>query len=87
MMLKKIHFAEPSIKIQYYKDHEKNTEKLKRQISTGASRQAMMQAARDLIISREINKLKKDKNIGTVNESGKRKHRASSAMSLRALER
>jgi hypothetical protein len=38
MMLKKIHFAEPSIKIQYYKDHEKNTEKLKRQISTGASR-------------------------------------------------
>jgi hypothetical protein len=47
----------------------------------------MMQAARDLIISREINKLKKDKNIGTVNESGKRKHRASSAMSLRALER
>lgn len=87
MMLKKIHFAEPSIKLQYYKDHEKNTEKLKRQISTGASRQAMMQAARDMIISREINKIKKDKNIGTVNESGKRKHRASSAMSQRGLER
>lgn len=68
MMLKKIHFAEPSIKIQHYKDHEKNVEKLKRQISSGASRQAMMQAARDLIISKEIKKLKKEQGMRSVHE-------------------
>lgn len=42
MMLKKIHFAQPSIKFNQYRTHEKNVEKLKRQISSGASRQAMM---------------------------------------------
>lgn len=47
----------------------------------------MMQAARDLIISKEIKKLKKEQGMRSVHEqSAKRRGRASSAMSLRGLE-
>ena len=68
MMLKKIHFAEPSVKFQTYKNHEKNVERLKKQISSGASRQAMMQAARDMIISKEVSKIRRTNFFGAVNE-------------------
>lgn len=53
-MLKKIHFAQPTIKFNEYKAHEKKVGKLKQQISSGTSGYAMMQAARDMIISTEI---------------------------------
>ena len=52
-MLKKIHFAQPSIKYSDYLKHERNHEKLKRQISNGSARLAMMQAARDVIVRKE----------------------------------
>jgi len=47
----------------------------------------MMQAARDLIISKEVEKIQfRDKNMGRVNEHGKRR-RAGSALSLGGLDR
>lgn len=52
-MLKKIHFAQPSVKFSEYLKHEKHTEKLKKQISNGSARLSMMQAARDVIVSKE----------------------------------
>ena len=54
-MLKKIHFAKPTIKFNDYKAHEKKVDKLKSQIQTGSVRYTMMQAARDMIISTEFN--------------------------------
>ena len=70
MMLKKIHFAEPSIKFNKYKNHEQNVERLKKLISTGGSKQIMMQAARDLVISKEVGKIRRERNMGVINESG-----------------
>ena len=45
-----------------------------------------MQAARDLIISKEVSKIKRDKHMGIVNENGRRR-RAGSALSLRGQDR
>ena len=52
-MLKKIHFAQPSVKYSEYVKHERNVEKLKKQISNGSTRLTMMQAARDVIVAKE----------------------------------
>ena len=50
MMLKRIHFVQPCIKYNEYRQHEAKVDKLKRQICTGNSRLTMMHAARDLIV-------------------------------------
>lgn len=51
MMLKKIHFAQPTIKFADQLKHQERTEKLKAQLSNGSTRQSMVMAARALVSS------------------------------------
>jgi hypothetical protein len=53
MMLKKIHFAEPTIKFSEQQKHSNKAERLKQLISNGGARQSMMHAARAMIFSPE----------------------------------
>ena len=54
MMLKKIHYAKPSVQSSEHKKFHQKTQKLKKMVSDGSKRQSIVQAARDLIISQEI---------------------------------
>mmetsp|Transcript_9386 Transcript_9386/g.14303 ORF Transcript_9386/g.14303 Transcript_9386/m.14303 type:complete len:155 (+) Transcript_9386:941-1405(+) len=53
-MLRKIHFAQPSIKLSDLRRHELKTNKLKKMVSDGSKRQSLAQAARDIILSQEL---------------------------------
>ena len=50
MMLKKIHFAEPTIKYSEQLKHQTRAERLRQQIMSGPARQSMMHAARNFIL-------------------------------------
>ena len=54
MMIKKIHCAQPTIKVTEFRNHEKQAKKLKKIVSTGDKRQSIVQAARELILSQEL---------------------------------
>lgn len=56
-MLKKIHFAEPTIKFSEQLKHQSKAEKLRRQIMSGSTRQSMMQAARAMLLPRSSVKI------------------------------
>jgi hypothetical protein len=47
----------------------------------------MMQAARDLIISKEVGRMKRDRNLGVLNENSNKRKRQGSALSLRSSDR
>lgn len=50
MMLKRIHFAKPTIKYDEYQKHAQEHDRLKDLIRTNGSRYAMVEAARHVIL-------------------------------------
>ena len=54
LMLKKIHFAKPSINLTEFRRHELKQNRLKKLVSEGTQRLGLAQAARDLILSKEL---------------------------------
>lgn len=52
-MLKRIHFARPTINFQSQVKHAEKSDQLKRRIQNSGSRYAMVQAAREVILKTE----------------------------------
>ena len=55
-MLQKIHYAKPTVQNKVLRKHEERTNQLKKMVSDGSRRQAVMQAARQLILSKDLNR-------------------------------
>ena len=52
-MLKKIHNAKPTVRNSDLLKHEAKTKQLKKMVSDGAKRQSILDAAREMIITKE----------------------------------
>ena len=66
-MLKRIHFARPTINYLQQQKHAEKTEQLKHRIQHGGNRYAMVQAARDVILQAEsgtVGKRMREKMVG-----------------------
>lgn len=55
-MLKKIHFVKPSVQSREHQKHAQRSKQLKNMVSDGSKRQSLVQAARELIISKDFSK-------------------------------
>ena len=55
-MLKKIHYVKPSVQAKEHQKHAQRSQQLKDMVSDGSRRQAIIQAARQLIISQDFSK-------------------------------